>query len=127
MGGIKTDERTTETRVDAVRLLLLKGNEPTPRLVQDIATQFGVQSRQAYNYVAKAKRQIADIGEIDRTYKLAEHIAIRRDIRRRARDKGDIKMELAAADSEAKLLGLMVDKSEVTATIDGDLHISVDR
>ncbi len=102
----KADAYTTETRVDAVRLLLLKGQEDTPRLVQDIASKFGVNTRQAYNYVAKAKRQIEDVGAIDRAYRTAEHIAIRRDIRRRARDDNDLRMELEAAKDEAKLLGL---------------------
>jgi len=102
----KSDAYTTEVRVDAVRLLLLTGKEDTSRLVQDIAAKFGVNTRQAYNYVAKAKQQIEEVGAIDRTYRLAEHIAIRRDIRRRARDANDLRMELAAAQDEAKLLGV---------------------
>jgi hypothetical protein len=36
----------------------------------------------------------------------AEHIAIRRDIRRRAQKAGDFQAELLAAKDEAKLLGL---------------------
>lgn len=105
-GDNKVDSYTAEIRVDAVRLLLLKGQEDTPRLVQDIASKFGVNTRQAYNYIAKAKKQIENVGAIDRAYRFAEHIALRRDIRRRARDDGDLRMELAAAQDEAKLLGL---------------------
>ena len=105
-GNNRADAHTAETRVDAVRVLLLKGHEDTPSLVQGIADKFGVNTRQAYNYVAKAKKQIEQVGEIDRAYRLAEHIAVRRDIRRRARDDGDLRMELAAAQDEAKLLAL---------------------
>lgn len=119
-GNGKADAYTTETRVDAVRLLLLKGQEDTPRLVQDIASKFGVNTRQAYNYVAKAKKQIVEIGEIDRAYRLAEQIAMRREIRRKAFDTNDLRTALAAAQDEAKLLGLYpADKHEVTGK-DGD-------
>ena len=101
-------------------MLLLKGQEDTPRLVQDIATKFGVNTRQAYNYVAKAKKQIVEIGEIDRAYRLAEQIAMRREIRRKAFDTNDLRTALAAAQDEAKLLGLYpADKHEVTGK-DGD-------
>jgi hypothetical protein len=127
-GNGKVDSFTVETRVDAVRVLLLKGQEDTPRLVQDIATQFGVNTRQAYNYVAKAKKQIAEIGEIDRAYRLAEQLAVRRDIRRRANAKGDYRAELLAAQDEAKLLGLYpADRHsmELTGSDGGDIKIQV--
>jgi transposase-like protein len=119
-GTSRVDAHTAETRVDAVRVLLLKGQEDTPRLVQEIANQFGVNTRQAYNYVAKAKKQIVEIGEIDRAYRLAEQIAMRREIRRKAFDTNDLRTALAAAQDEAKLLGLYpADKHEVTGK-DGD-------
>lgn len=123
-GKGKVDSYTAETRVDAVRLLLLKGQEDTPRLVQDIASRFGVESRQAYNYVAKAKKQIESVGAIDRAYRLAEHIAVRRDIRRRANAKDDYRAELAAAQDEAKLLGLYPAQTvELTGANGGPLRI----
>ena len=123
-GTNRVDAHTVETRVDAVRVLLLKGQEDTPRLVQEIANQFGVNTRQAYNFVAKAKEQIKDVGAIDRAYRLAEHIAVRRDIRRRARNDGDLRMELAASQDEAKLLGLYpADKHEVSGQDGGPVVI----
>lgn len=119
-GNNRADAHTAETRVDAVRVLLLKGHEDTPSLVQGIADKFGVNTRQAYNYVAKAKKQIVEIGEIDRAYRLAEQIAMRREIRRKAFDTNDLRTALAAAQDEAKLLGLYpADKHEVTGK-DGD-------
>ena len=125
-GDNKVDSYTAEIRVDAVRLLLLKGQEDTPRLVQDIANKFGVNTRQAYNYIAKAKKQIEDVGAIDRAYRLSEHIALRRDLRRRARDDGDLRMELAAAQDEAKLLGLYpAERHEVGGKDGGPVVIKV--
>jgi hypothetical protein len=37
---------------------------------------------------------------------LAEHMSVRRDIRRRAREAGDLRAEIAAAQDECKLFGL---------------------
>lgn len=125
-GNNRADAHTAETRVDAVRVLLLKGHEDTPSLVQGIADRFGVNTRQAYNYVAKAKKQIGEVGAIDRAYRMAEHIAVRRDIRRRARDDGDLRMELAAAQDEAKLLGLYpADRHEVTGEGGGPVQTEI--
>ncbi len=125
-GNGKADSYTTETRVDAVRLLLLKGQEDTPRLVQDIASKFGVNTRQAYNYVAKAKKQIEETGAIDRAYRLAEHVALRRDIRRKAFDSNDLRTALAAAQDEAKLLGLYpAEQFDLRGKDGGDITIRV--
>lgn len=126
-GDNKADSYTVEMRVDAVRLLLLKGQEDTPRLVQDIANKFNVNTRQAYNYIAKAKKQIEAIGAIDRAYRFSEHIALRRDIRKRARDDGDLRMELAAAQDEAKLLGLYpAERHEVSGRDGGAVKVVIE-
>ena len=53
-----------------------------------------------------ARTNILAISAEARPYMLAEHIAIRRDIRRRAQKAGDFQAELHAAKDEAKLLGL---------------------
>jgi hypothetical protein len=82
---------TGETR-DAIRLL--------------ITAEWGLRSRQARWYLQKAEGEIRDAAQRSKDAWLAEHIAIRRDIRRRANHTGDLRAELAAAESEAKLLGL---------------------
>ena len=92
-------------RVETVRQLILAGNE-TPRVLQGVTEKWGVTDRQAWNYVRDARTNILAISAEARPYMLAEHIAIRRDIRRRAQKAGDFQAELLAAKDEAKLLGL---------------------
>jgi hypothetical protein len=92
-------------RVESVRQLILSGND-TPRVLQGIAEKWGVNNRQAWNYVRDARTNILAISAEARPYMLAEHIAHRRDMRRRAQKVGDFQAELLAAKDEAKLLGL---------------------
>ena len=101
----KATKGEKEARTDLARLLLLKGGEPT-KIARDISASFKITVRQAWNYIAMARAQIEGILEIDRMYAFAEHVSHRRDMRRRAQDAGDLRMELAVAQDEAKLLQL---------------------
>ena len=92
-------------RVESVRQLILAGND-TPRVLQAVTEKWGVNNRQAWNYVRDARTNILAISAEARPYMLAEHIAHRRDMRRRAQKAGDLQAELLAAKDEAKLLGL---------------------
>ena len=92
-------------RVESVRQLILAGND-TPRVLQAVTEKWGVNNRQAWNYVRDARTNILAITKEARPYLVAEHLAIRRDIRRRAQKVGDLQAELLAAKDEAKLLGL---------------------
>jgi hypothetical protein len=92
-------------RVESVRQLILAGND-TPRVIQAVTEKWAVTDRQAWNYVRDARTNILAITKEVRPYLLAEHLAIRRDIRRRAQKAGDLQAELLAAKDEAKLLGL---------------------
>jgi len=58
------------------------------------------------NYMRDARANILAISAEARPYLLAEHLAHRRDMRRRAQKAGDLQAELLAAKDEAKLLGL---------------------
>lgn len=92
-------------RIELVRRSLLSGKtRQTVRLL--IAADWGLSPRQTRWYLARAEAEIKDAAARDKDAWLAEHIALRRDIRRRASDASDLRAELAAAESEAKLLGL---------------------
>jgi hypothetical protein len=92
-------------RIELVRAKLLGGN--TRRWVAKlVATEWGLKPSQCWQYVRKAEAEIREMADRDATFWVAEHIAIRRDIRRRANDSADLRTELSAAESEAKLLGL---------------------
>jgi hypothetical protein len=95
----------TDTRVETVRQFILSGDEASD-IVRRAAETWGIKQRQAENYIHMARAKIRAITEQVRPYLLAEHIAVRRDIRRRAREAGDLRAEIAAAQDEAKLFGL---------------------
>jgi hypothetical protein len=92
-------------RIELVRAKLLAGN--TRRWVAKlIASEWGLKPSQCWAYVRKAEAEIREFADRDAATWLHEHIAIRRDIRRRANDAADLRTELSAAESEARLLGL---------------------
>jgi hypothetical protein len=101
----KSTRLETVTRVETVRQLIISGVEASA-IVRTVAEKWTVKDRQAWNYVIKARAEIAIITQQARPYLLAEHIAVRRDIRRRAREAHDLRAEIAAAQDEAKLFGL---------------------
>lgn len=114
MGKTKTDKITFQTRVEVVRQMLVRG-AASSRLAVDIAKQFSVGERQAWNYIAAARDIISADNEKNREYLHAEHIAVRRHIRTKALDAGELRTALEAAKDEARLYDLYpVSKSEVS-------------
>ena len=117
-----------EGRTEAARLLLLKGHDPA-LIAQGFAAAFDITTRQARNYIARAQEQIRAVVEVDRAYRLAEHIAVRRDLRQRAISSGELHVALNSARDEAKLLDLYpparlaVDVRELS---DEDLNAIID-
>jgi hypothetical protein len=98
-------------RIELVKSNLLSGKSRW-WVAQLIASEWGLKPSQKFKYIRQAEAEIREV--VDRNAKdwLAEHISIRRDIRRRANDQNDLRTELAASDSEAKLLGLMDGKND---------------
>ena len=92
-------------RIETVRQLILSGTEAT-RIVQTTSAEWHVSERQGWNYIKAARALIQDATLPSREYLLAEHVAVRRAIRERARAAKDLRAELAAAQDEAKLFGL---------------------
>lgn len=101
----KATRLETDTRVETVRQFILRGDE-TSDIVRAATETWGIKDRQAWYYIGKAREKIQELSELARPYLLAEHIAVRRDIRMRAQKAGDLRAELAAAQDEAKLFGL---------------------
>ncbi|HEX3150148.1 MAG TPA: hypothetical protein VHR66_18870 [Gemmataceae bacterium] len=105
-----TDKELIE-RTEIVRRKLLTGE--TRKAVRLMITEeWGLKPTQSYWYLKQAEKEIQEAAARSRDEWLAEHIAIRRDIRRRANDQSDPRTELAAAESEAKLLGLEVNPKD---------------
>lgn len=104
------------TRIEEVKAKMLAGHSRAS-LVDLVRAAYGINRTQAYSYVQKAEAEIREVVDRDRQSWLAYHLELRRDIRRRANAAGDLGMELNAANSEAKLLGLDVTQISVTAAV----------
>lgn len=106
----KSTAAVVEQRVEQILELLL-AETPHTAIIQYGTSSWGVSARQVDTYILKAREQISETMKAKRPQLLAEHALFRKMIRRRALNKGDLKTALAASDSEAKLLGLIVDRN----------------
>lgn len=110
-------------RIELVRRELLTGKtRHTIQLL--IIAEWGIKVRTARWYLRRAEAEIREAASRDKDAWLAEHIALRRDLRRRANAALDLRTELAAAESEAKLLGLEPPQElrhQITGKDDGPL------
>lgn len=105
-------------RVDAVYLLMLRGVNST-QILQSITTEWSLSERQAYNYLHKAQERLEEEAKIFREHALAEHIALRRQLRRDAMDKDDSRFVLDVLKDEARLIGLYAPDKVAPTTPDG--------
>lgn len=101
----KADKSEHDKRLETVRQLILSGVN-SERIVQTVTAQWSIKTRQGWNYIRQARVLIQAITVEARPYLVAEHIAVRRSIRERARQAKDLRAELAASQDEAKLMGL---------------------
>ena len=101
----KADAIEYEKRVETVRQLIISGADMRA-LVPDITARWNIKPRMFRRYLFEARKRNQAYAEVQTTEMYAEHIAHRRDLRRRAKEKGNLKAELAAAQDEAKLIGL---------------------
>lgn len=105
-------------RIEEVKNWLLAGI-PRSEIISAIEVAYKIANSRAYAYVKRAETEIWKIAELNREQWLAEHIAIRRRLRRRANESGDIEFELRCAEDEAKLLGLYAPIKQEIAGRDG--------
>jgi len=101
----KATQVEIDKRIEATKALLIEGYD-SDFICQDLSGRYGVSLRQAERYLAAARDRLKTYVAADRAALFAEHIAHRRDMRRRAAKKGDLRTELAVAQDEAKLLDL---------------------
>ena len=113
-----------ESRVEAAKLMLLSGLSRA-QIVQNLTKRYDVKDRTIDNYLAEAREVLQAELETIRPYALAEHIAHRRGLRAQLRHNKDYMGELKAAQDEAKLLGLYVDRTEITGENGGAIRVSL--
>nr|ASV43915.1 putative DNA-binding protein [Hot spring virus BHS1] len=98
-----------EKRIETTRRLILSGmSDATIR--QNMVDMWGIKHRTTYHYLAEARRRNQAYVQFNEAEMFAEHIAHRRDLRRRAQAAGDLRAELQAARDEAELFGLYAAK-----------------
>jgi hypothetical protein len=111
-----------QKRVELVRQLLLSGAE-SHVILRNVSEKYDITPRMVDNYIRAAKQRIAIYSKekfpLIEGEMVAEHISLRRDMRRRAREAGDIRAELAAARDEAQLIGLYAPTKIAPTTPDG--------
>src|SRR3990167_8259405 len=90
-----------QKRVETVRRLILSGMD-SGAIVQNVTEIYGVTERQARKYMMIARQKNKAYYDFVEADMFAEHLAVRRDIRRRAQAAGDLKAALAAAPDEAQ-------------------------
>jgi hypothetical protein len=98
-------EAEIDQRVNAVYALLLR-REPRQVIVQFAAEAWGVATRQADEYIARARDLMREEARRDREEARAEHLALRRDLFRRAYKAEAWYSAFQIAQDEAKLMGL---------------------
>jgi len=101
----KSDKATFEQRVTVVIGLIIHGVAHR-RIVPNIAETWGIEHRQARNYVRAARRQISALAEQKRKTMLADMIVRHDDLREKGYAGGDHRLVLDVDKEDAKLLGL---------------------
>lgn len=73
-----------EQRIETATNLILAGGD-TAEICRNLSEKWGLSTRQVDRYLSIALKRFQDVMEVRKPYRLAEHIAHRRDMRRRCR------------------------------------------
>lgn len=114
-GGLnrrKADTLTIEYRMLQVKKAFLEGSHRQD-IIQLCSAEFGIDERQADNYIARARQEISAEVEALGLTNLQWHIASRIHLFNKAATSNDLGNARQILDSLAKLQGLWVDKSEL--------------
>lgn len=121
--GARATAAELELRIEAIRRAILEGRDYRA-IVRFSAENWKITSRQVDDYIAAARKSIREATTAARDELVAEHIEIRRELRRRMIADDDYRGALTAAQDEAKLLDLYPAAKEKTE-LAGDVRITV--
>ena len=105
MPAKKSNRIQTLERVELIRSMLLQGASSS-KICQFAAEKWEISKRQVERYIERATKEIQTLAEKDAERELAEHLAIRRDLRMRAHSHGNLRLVLEIVRDEARLLNL---------------------
>ena len=111
MAGKKIDEVEKQKRIYQVSLLLRR--RPTGFIVQFIAENWGLEKRQAYNYIKLAKEEWARYFANMKSSGIGYHITQMREIKDKAYGNDDLRLVFDIAKEEAKLMGMEIERKEI--------------
>jgi len=111
MAGKKIDEVEKQKRIYQVSLLLRR--RPTGFIVQFIAENWGLEKRQAYNYIKLAKEEWARYFANMKSSGIGYHISQMREIKDKAYGENDLRLVFDVAKEEAKLMGMEIERKEI--------------
>lgn len=101
----KSTEAEIDQRVNQTYLLLLR-REGRQTILQYAANKWGVGSRTADEYIARARELMREEASAERDDALAEHIALRKDLFNKAYKDKKWAIAFQICQDESKLLGL---------------------
>ncbi len=82
-------------------------------ILRHAATEWELKPRMTDEYIRRAKEKIKETSRLSRSDMLEEHIERRRTLFKLALQNKDLQTALRISDSEAKLLGLFIERQEI--------------
>jgi GNAT superfamily N-acetyltransferase len=104
-GSNRAGKAQVMERVEIVRDMLLRGHRASA-VVKFLTTKQGLGERQAWEYVKKAHQAMESAFQEANRTAMAEHLDVRRDLRKQGYAEHDYRLVLEVMRDEAKLLGL---------------------
>jgi len=111
MAEKRIDEVEKQKRIYQVSLLLRR--RPTGFIVQFIAENWGLEKRQAFNYIRLAKEEWARYFANMKSSGIGYHITQMREIKDKAYGNDDLRLVFDIAKEEAKLMGMEIERKEI--------------
>jgi hypothetical protein len=112
----KSDNAEIENRINQVYSLILQCYS-SEKIVQYAAQKWGINRRQTFVIIQRARSRMMEITAIKREEAFAEEMELRREIIRKALDDKKYQTALQAADSRAKLRGLFITLDQAIDTV----------
>ena len=111
MAGKRIDKVEKEKRIYQVSLLLRR--KPISFIVQFITQKWGLEKRQAFNYIKLAKEEWGRYFANMKSSGIGYHITQMREIKDTAYRENDTRLAFDVAKEEAKLMGVLIDRKEI--------------
>ena len=117
----EVDKIEKEKRIYQISLLLRR--KPTKYIIQFITQKWGLEKRQAYNYIKLARKEWQKYFTNLKHAGISYHIAQMRDLKDTAGSKKDYRLVFDIAKEEAKLMGIYPSEKH-DVKVEGELKVT---